>query len=107
MPTFVLPKLKKRREQKEMAVSPSSIDNDQWRRQVQLPADVKILDSLDVGSEVEVTLTGKVIGVTRREGTEYQDRQFEIEIKSVSVYPDEEEEAEEAFVEGYRKLKKH
>lgn len=106
MPTYVLPKLKKRKESSNDSPVASSIENDQWRRQIQIPANSAILKSMSVGDEVEVTLKGKVTEITSKEGTEYKEQSFDVEVKSVSAYPNEEDEAEEAMQRGHSKLKR-
>lgn len=106
MPRFTFPKLKprKRDEYPEIAMS----DSDQqfpgeWERTLHIPINKAILDRLNVGDEVEVSLYGVVEGLQNDERVEGPDRtMLTLEVKAVEAYS-EEEEAEEEMERGFNR----
>lgn len=104
MPTFVLPEIKKKKSDKDSPVALSS--DDSYRRQITIPVNKEILDALDVGDSVTVTLEGKVTELTKRESTDYKDLHIGMEISSVECYPNTSAKAEKEFSGGYKKARK-
>jgi len=101
MPTFKLPKPKKKAK-REVEVAIAS-DEDMWRRRITIPANDAILDALAVDDEITVTLKGKVIGLRNVESKDYNDQNIEVEVSQVSAYPadSDAEEEEEGMAHGY------
>jgi hypothetical protein len=104
MPKFKLPELKKPKRDKGAEVAPMM--DDAWRRNITIPANKEILDALNVGDECTITLTGKVNELVKREGAEYKDMHFGIEVSSVEAYPTSNDKAEKQFTRGYKKAGK-
>lgn len=103
MPTYKLPKLKKRdREKEEVAMSHDGMDQfpDKWDREIRIPVNKDILEGLTVGTEAEIMLRGEVKGLTNDEQEGRPDRRFlTVMIAEVSAYG---EDAEAEFEEGYQ-----
>ena len=79
MPKFTVPKPKKVKGGVEVAFEPS-------RPNVFLPANSEILEELEIGDSITVTITGKVIGLEARERTDGEDfKEFSLELKSVET----------------------
>ena len=95
-----------RSKEDEMIETENSNGPDKWQRQVNVPANKEVLDCCDVGDEVSVIITGKVVSKRDVEGDEYDDRSLTIEATQVSVpdnAPSQEEEALDAFNKGFSK----
>lgn len=104
MPKFELPALKKPKKSGGAEVA-SSPDMDRWQRQTTIPVNKEILDALDVGDSITVTLEGKVTELTKRESTDYKDLHIGMEISSVECYPETKAKAEKDFSKGYKKAR--
>jgi hypothetical protein len=102
MPKFTLPEIKKPKKDKQAQGIAPSMD-DTWRRHITIPANKEILDALNVGDECTITLSGKVNELVKREGAEYKDMHFGVEVSSVEAYPITNEKAEKQFSKGYKK----
>ena len=90
MPKYVLPEPKKSEGAELMDVGAP------YSRSVYLPADAAIIEALEIGDEVEVTLIGKVTGLEarQREGESEDFNEFNLELKSVEAYSEKENDFE-------------
>ena len=91
MPKYTLPALQKPEKTAGIMDCESSIETDPWYRKVNIIASKEIVESLTIGEEVDVKLTGKVVGLEAREREGSTDRhEFEIELSSVETYAETE-----------------
>lgn len=79
MPKYVLPKPSKANKAGDSAVESSRGSHP---KTVYLPANKKILDSLDIGNSYKVVLEGKLVSLSASE----TESSFDVELKSVEVY---------------------
>jgi len=80
---YTLPAPKKVNRKTEKGLISVEEDDLRWMRQVRLPANKELIDSLNVGETATIILTGKVIGLEMRE-RESKSPKGEIEL-SVNV----------------------
>jgi hypothetical protein len=99
MPKFTLPARKKQKN-KEKSEVPAM---DDFRRHTTLPANDEILNKLDIGDKVTVTLEGKVTELSKHESDHYKERHFGVEITIVECYPTTKDKEEKDFARGYKK----
>ena len=86
MPMYKIPKPKKV-EESDVLTSPFM-----GRPSVYLPANSEIIESLEIGQEIEVMVKGKVVGLEsrKREGEPEDFNEFNIELTSVEAYSENE-----------------
>ena len=88
MAKFVLPKLKKSKDNKIDTIAYDPLTEDSWARRIQMPVDKGIIGGLNVDDTVDVKLVGRVIGLETRENDKKTPRySLEIELVSVEAYP--------------------
>lgn len=92
MPTYKLPKPKKRDE--EVKTEPASIDGDMddYRRRITIPVNDAILDALQIDEEVTVTLSGTLTGMAKTINEHYKEKSITITVTEVSAYSSDESE---------------
>ena len=114
MPSFTLPPLQKKDEEKEMAVAVEAGSTDtqegpnRWERVVSIPVNDAILDTIKAGDAVTVTLMGKITGTRKTDSSDEEDyesseKSIRFMISGVEVYPEdgEFEDEEGAMNAGY------
>lgn len=105
MPTYTLPKEKKR---KDVKAGEAAVDSpDEYQRRVSFPVNTKILESVTIGDVVKVTLLGEVVDASKHDSTDHKSRNISVKMSSVEVYPESEEEAEKGFQKGFKRGPKH
>lgn len=82
MAKHTFPPLKKKKSTKVgQAVAP--YDDDEWRRRVSLPVNDKILDTIEVGDMITLTIKAKVLG--KSENTDHQKSRCDLSIEIASI----------------------
>ena len=77
---------------------------DAYDRSVRLPVNDEILDSVEVGTEVQVILQGTVTELTKRDSSEgYTKRSIEVKFVAVEVQLEDDEKAEKDFKKGFKR----
>lgn len=97
MAEFTLPALKRPKHENGLVVDEpyDPLVNDSWYRKVRIPVNKAILDTLKVGSNTKVLLTGKVVALESKQTEGKAERQeLELELIAVSVPEGENEFSE-------------
>lgn len=91
MPKYTLPKPKKQKKSAgSLSIEP--VDDLEWRRRVSLPVNRAIIDAVKAGQNVQITLTGEILGTHMSENKDRTDDcSIEVDLSSVSAYPEKEE----------------
>lgn len=111
MPRFDYPPIPKQKAAAEQAAMPVTIQQSpeeevfpsKWDREVRLPANAEILQSLQVGDEVEVTLRGKVTMLNSETSGGKPRAYLSVLTDSVEAYPEETMSGEEQFERSFDK----
>lgn len=93
MPTYKIPEEKDEREEAP------TIDSN-WMRHVQLPVNEAILDAVNVGDDVTVTLKAKLNGMEKKDSVERKNYSISLNISEVEVYSDD--MGKKAFKKGFK-----
>ena len=108
MPKFTLPELpdtegeKYKAETAPVSDSTSNVWPSEWERKIRIPVNKKIIDALEVGKDVQITLRGDVSGLNSSEEAGQSRNYLEVVVDSVEAYPAEEIDEEAAMEAGYK-----
>lgn len=100
MPKYKLPPEKKGDDKKSEAPI-SGAGPSEYQRRITVPVNQEILDAVQTGQMVEVTLMAEVIGTRSNESPDYSDRSVELKIGSVEIYPESEDDEDAGMRAGY------
>ena len=109
MPEYILPAVKGQPEDDAIETTRDEYRYpDQWARRISIPVNTEILEALQIGGRVTVTLDGTVEEMTNNQSAGGAGRtEIVLVVSSVDAYPNDQTEEDDDFVRGFGNLRRN